>query len=222
MDSASSGAEQFMYRAGQIRLESNVLWHLEYKGYHGLKSVSDIFFVTSKQIVSQSLSPSQILDTCRLCLLLKPLVKDIVCFQLISMIMMLDTYNVLNEAISSSSVNTNTDSNRKQQQMSEQWNNEGHYSHESAAMGHDTIASSSEISPSTSISPAICGGKIYSATSHGNNSCLNEANSYPSEQVKSRNTMEHRFREIKALQNHYINLLRSHIKYSNNKYVVIM
>ena len=30
-----------MYRNGQLREESNPLWYLEFKGYHGLQSIND-------------------------------------------------------------------------------------------------------------------------------------------------------------------------------------
>ena len=94
MESATSGAEQFMFRAGQLREESNIFWSLEFKHYHGLKSVLDIPFVSVNTVACNRLNPTQLEQYYGLTKHLKPLMGDTILFHLISMIMLLDTSNL--------------------------------------------------------------------------------------------------------------------------------
>ena len=94
MESASSGAEQFMFRTGQLREEFNIFWSSEFVNYHGLKSVSDIPFVSVDTVTCQRFNQSQLGHYQSLIKYLKPLMRDTISFQLISMIMLLDTSNI--------------------------------------------------------------------------------------------------------------------------------
>ena len=91
MESATSGAEQFMFRAGQLREESNIFWGLEFKHYHGLKSVTDIPLVSVDTVACNRFNPTQLEQYYGLIKHLKPLMRDTILFHLISMIMLLDT-----------------------------------------------------------------------------------------------------------------------------------
>merc|ERR1712150_19791 len=46
MFSSATGSEQFMYRVGQLSQESDITWHFDYVGYHGLRCVSDIRLIS--------------------------------------------------------------------------------------------------------------------------------------------------------------------------------
>ena len=65
MESAKNGAEQFMFRTGQLSEERNPLWHLDFKGYHGLRSVSDIPIITifGEKLFCDQMSPKELKDT---------------------------------------------------------------------------------------------------------------------------------------------------------------
>ena len=94
MQSATSGEEQFMFRVGLLRPESNVLWHHEFTGYHGLKSVSDIQFVTTEDVACGRLSQYDLNCCYSLAKRVSPLMANPISFQLITMIMLLDTSHV--------------------------------------------------------------------------------------------------------------------------------
>ena len=91
MQSATSGEEQFMFRVGLLRPESNVLWHHEFTGYHGLKSVSDIQFVTTEDVACGRLSQYDLNCCYSLAKRVSTLMANPISFQLITMIMLLDT-----------------------------------------------------------------------------------------------------------------------------------
>jgi hypothetical protein len=95
MESASSGAEQLMFRTGQLREESNMFWSLDFKNYHGLQTVSDIPYVSINTVSCKRLEEKQLDQYRNLIKYLKPLVKDTICFQLIAMVMLLDTSDLM-------------------------------------------------------------------------------------------------------------------------------
>ena len=95
MQSADDGAEQFMFRTGQLRKQYDLFWSLQYKNYHGLQSVSDIPFVSIDTVCRQRLSSVQFDHYFGLIKYLSPLMKDSICFQLLSMVMLLDTSTIL-------------------------------------------------------------------------------------------------------------------------------
>ena len=94
MESASSGAEQFMFRTGQLREESNIFWSLEFKNFHGLRSVANIPFVSVDTVACNRFSPSQYEEYFNLIEYLKPIMRDTTSFHLISMMMLLDSSNI--------------------------------------------------------------------------------------------------------------------------------
>ena len=94
MESAASGAEQFMYRTGQLKEKSNIFWSQEFTGYHGLKSVYDIPFVTIDTVCRKKLSSVEYKHYQQLINYISPIMKDSICYHLISMIMLLDTTNI--------------------------------------------------------------------------------------------------------------------------------
>ena len=94
MESAASGAEQFMYRTGQLKEKSNIFWSQEFTGHHGLKCVSDIPFVTIDTVCRKKLSSVEYKHYQQLINYISPIMKDSICYHLISMIMLLDTTNI--------------------------------------------------------------------------------------------------------------------------------
>ena len=96
MQSAKSGEEQFMLRVGIIRPEYDVFWRQEYVGYHGLKSVSDSSFVSTEMISCGRLTPYDLHCCSSLIKRVSPLMANPISYQLITMIMLLDTTNVSN------------------------------------------------------------------------------------------------------------------------------
>ena len=83
-------------------------------------------------------------------------------------------------------------------------------------MPSKNISLPTEILSSTSIGASTGGGKVYSLSNPRNDSLVINTGPGNNKQLSKRLSIEHRFREIKSLQAHYIDLLRNHIKYSNN------
>lgn len=90
-----------MYRNGQLREESNPLWFLEFKGYHGLQSIDDFPMLTidsvSKGWAYEAVTKKQIIILKTSIKELAPLIRDTICFYLLTMVMMFDTSD-LNES----------------------------------------------------------------------------------------------------------------------------
>ena len=107
MESEIKGAGQFMYCAGQLTVESNVFWDLDFKGYHGLGSVNDIPKLSMIHVCSPSLTRCELDHYYSLMKHVCPLVKDPICFQLLSMIMLLDTSSLIeNDAVPLDAIGT--------------------------------------------------------------------------------------------------------------------
>ena len=85
-----------MLRVGIIRPEYDVFWRQEYVGYHGLKSVSDSSFVSTEMISCGRLTPYDLHCCSSLIKRVSPLMANPISYQLITMIMLLDTTNVSN------------------------------------------------------------------------------------------------------------------------------
>ena len=83
-----------MFRAGLLRSESNILWRQEFVGYHGLQSVSDIPLTTLTIVSCGRLSDYDLECCSSLGKRLAPLMRNPISFQLITMIMLLDTSNM--------------------------------------------------------------------------------------------------------------------------------
>ena len=83
-----------MYRNGQLREESNPLWFLEFKGYHGLQSIDDFPMLTidsvSKGWAYEAVTKKQIIILKTSIKELAPLIRDTICFYLLTMVMMFD------------------------------------------------------------------------------------------------------------------------------------
>ena len=90
-----------MYRNGQLREESNPLWFLEFKGYHGLQSIDDFPMLTidsvSKGWAYEAVTKKQIIILKTSIKELAPLIRDTICFYLLTMVMMFDSSD-LNES----------------------------------------------------------------------------------------------------------------------------
>ena len=94
MESASSGAQQLMFRAGQLREDTNIFWGFTFKDYRGLRNVTDVPLISLCDLKSgfvQRLTSNQLEHYRGLMGYLKPLMQDSICFQQISMVMLLDT-----------------------------------------------------------------------------------------------------------------------------------
>ena len=83
-----------MYCVGQLWEEWDLNWGLEFKDYHGLKSVNDIKFLSSSTLLSLKLTNLQLKNFYKTVNHVFPILQDNICFILISMIMMLDTSNL--------------------------------------------------------------------------------------------------------------------------------
>ena len=174
MESSNNGKEQFMYIVGQLSESTNMFWGLEFEGFHGLRSVNDMPKIGLKTLCCKRLASSELKHCQTLLKRISPLVKDAICFQLISMIMLLDTSNV---------VDCEDDTPADDDGMDNE--------HNDLEMAMDTSNNmDSHLMPSE-----------Y------------DRNEYKKKQVevntKQRLIMPDRFKEINALQKHYINLLKT-------------
>ena len=88
-----------MYTVGQLREETNVCWDLEYKGYHGLLSVNDIPRMSATAFFRRDLTKPQLDQIFGIIKFIVPLMKDPICFQLITMIMLLDTSDLIENLV---------------------------------------------------------------------------------------------------------------------------
>ena len=95
MESAPTGKEQFMFMVGQLSDKTNPFWELEFEGYHGLRSVDDIPKNSLKYVCCQRLTRSELGHYYSLLRRVTPIVRNPVCFQLFSMILLLDTSNLI-------------------------------------------------------------------------------------------------------------------------------
>ena len=118
MTTAKSGAEQFMLRVGILRPESNILWDQEFIGYHGFRDVSDIPYTAIEHICANRLTQYDLNCMSTLMKRLTPLMRNPISFQLITMIMMLDTYNILSDDTTFSEANHQSEDSFSHQQIS--------------------------------------------------------------------------------------------------------
>ena len=80
---------------GQLSEKINPFWELEFVGYHGLRSVDDIPKNSLKYVCCQRLSRSELGHYYSLLRNVTPIVRNPVCFQLFTMILLLDTSNLI-------------------------------------------------------------------------------------------------------------------------------
>ena len=119
MLSAQTGEEQFMFRAGLLRSESNILWRQEFVGYHGLQSVSDIPLTTLTIVSCGRLSEYDLECCSSLGKRLAPLMRNPISFQLITMIMLLDTSNINTTNLTPSEKQLDDDSTQSSSSLEE-------------------------------------------------------------------------------------------------------
>ena len=179
-----------MIRVGLLRPEYNVLWRQEFVGFHGLKSVSDIPFVSTEDICCGRLTPYDLHCCSSLIKRVSPLLANPISYQLITMIMLLDTSNVDNSdnGVIEQQTGLDEDSNR------------------SSSSFEECVPPLSEVyfGNDTAFQPRIqCSSKCRDPT---------EFTSMTSNARRKRTTTE-RFRSVKMLQDHYMHLLKVHCKY---------
>ena len=187
MESSNNGKEQFMYIVGQLSESTNMFWGLEFEGFHGLRSVNDMPKIGLKTLCCKRLASSELQHCQTLLQRISPLVKDAICFQLISMIMLLDTSNV---------VDCEEDTPADDDRMDNECNKE--------RFSNDNVNSPSIIEMDMDTSNNMDSYPMPSQY---------DRNKYNEKQVqvntKQRSIMPDRFKEINALQKHYINLLKT-------------
>ena len=174
-----------MFRVGLLRPESNVLWHHEFTGYHGLKSVSDIQFVTTEDVACGRLSQYDLNCCYSLAKRVSPLMANPISFQLITMIMLLDTSHV--------DVADHT--------IPETQNRFDDDSLQSSSSFEECVPSLSELYFGNDISfqPRV--------------ECYKEGLTCGKNNKRRRQDAKERFQGVKLLQGHYMHLLKVHCKY---------
>ena len=185
MESAADGRTQFMYSIGQLSEKYNLFWDQEFKGYHGLKSMDDIRRLSMNNLCCHRFGRTQLDHYYSLLKLVSPVVKDEICFQLMSMIMMFDTSNLIEDNISK----LDTDENLRCSPLKPL-----------------------EFDKSTRQSSLDMNSKTVLAVSNGINDTINSnhdiAYNVISENRKA--NLQKGFDEIKGLQKRYIYLLHRH------------
>ena len=83
-----------MFRTGQLTVESNPLWYLDFKGVHGIKNCSQLPYFTMDNSDWPMLTATQNSRLKELLHYLRPLMQDTTFFYLVAMILMLDTSNL--------------------------------------------------------------------------------------------------------------------------------
>ena len=177
-----------MLRVGLLRPEYNVLWSQEFIGFHGLKSVSDIPFVSTEDVCCRRLTPYDLHCCSSLIKRVSPLMANPISYQLITMIMLLDTTNV-----------SNTDNTVHETRFDED------SSHSSSSF-EECVPPLSEVyfGNDTPFQPRIqCSSKYKDPT---------DFTPMTSNVRKQRSTKE-RFRSVIMLRDHYMHLLKVHCKY---------
>ena len=112
MESATNGREQFMYVVGQLSERDNEFWALEFEGYHGLRSANDIPQLHIDHVCGGRLTTSQLEYCHSLLIQVVSVIRDPICFQLISMIMLLDTTDLVDDDdVSHNAMDTEGDPN---------------------------------------------------------------------------------------------------------------
>ena len=205
MQSAKNGAEQFMFRAGQLSEELNPFWHLEFKSYHGLRSVSDIPILTifGEKLFCDQMSPNEIKETRNLIETLKPLMKDNICFHLICMIMMLDTSNLFENTLEVS-LDISTKINNREIDYHDSKNCDIPFSPLKSRIQESPVSSE----------PLFTHDKLH-CSKVDQNKIIDTKTSLTASSLTN-TTTEERFRNIKTLQTHYIHLLQKYCSYSED------
>lgn len=168
-----------MYAIGQLTEEYDLFWDQEFNGYHGLKSMEAITRISMNGMCGQKLTQTELQHYYTLMSRVCPIVKDEICFQLLSMVIMFDT-TAMSEDDS----------------ISFYWDDNSNQSLNSLETAGSTSSSGAINSPWLSISDV-------------NTNNAGSGNMAHNESVPEPNTTRHNgFGEIKVLQRHYIYLLR--------------
>ena len=181
MESAEDGKRQFMYANGQLSEEYDLFWDKEFKGYHGLQSMDDIKMISMNSMCSQKLTQTELDHYYMLMRRVCPMMRDEICFQLLSMVMMFDTTNLIEDdslsLVGDDNSNTSTDS----------------------------------LGPSRSVSPPRNRSSGEPPTMANTNSANKDGSSSMEHDgilLGPKTNTQNGFGEIKVLQKHYIHLLR--------------
>ena len=179
-----------MVRVGLLRPEYDVFWSQEFVGYHGLKSVSDFPFVSTEMIACGRLTPYDLHCCSSLIKRVSPLMANPISYQLITMIMLLDTTNVSNTDNTVHETQTRFDEDS---------------SHSSSSF-EECVPPLSEVyfGNDTPFQPRIqCSGKYVDSKD------LTPMTS----NARGKLSTKERFRSVKMLRDHYMHLLKVHCKY---------
>ena len=170
-----------MFCFGQLNEKTNVIWSLDFEGYRGLRSVDDLVRLTMKNVCCERLTGAELTRYYSLVKHVTPLMQNSVCYQIICMVMLLDTSNLVD--IEMEDIPSNL-------------------------MEHDFECSSSS-SPSAYIkSNDVNAIKDTTQRKYGGNSKKDD--SFMEMSKKKKPGLEERFKEIKVLQKHYIELFKTH------------
>ena len=176
-----------MYIVGQLCESTNVFWELEFEGYHGLRSVNDIPKIGLDTVCCNRLTRSELDHYNGLLKHIAPLIRDAICFQLMSMIMLLDTSNIIDcDDICSDDIEDNEYNALRVCQEDDS----------SPSMPKITFDESSEMKNS------------YPISSQDNKSSCNNEKQVQVHTKQKPSTAE-RFKEINTLQKHYMYLLKT-------------
>ena len=207
MFSSATGSEQFMYRVGQLSQESDITWHFDYVGYHGLRCVSDIRLISIENFCGQRLKPDEINQCSNLVKRLSPLIKDPITFHLISIIALLDTSNLIKGYFTS--FDSIIEDTKKVAP--------GNTSHWTCNENARDLANSFE-----SCAPEVSDVFLGDDDMHLNTAAITipttpNRTDLSCVEKKHRNyILEKRFQGIMSLQKHYIHLLQNYCKHSDS------
>ena len=188
MEAATNGREQFMYVVGQLNERGNEFWALEFEGYHGLRSVNDIPHLGLDTVCCGRLSTPEIEHYHSLLRQVVSVLRDPICFHLISIILLLDTSNLYD------------------------YDDDARNAMDSECKPNDF----SEVITVT-LSEAMEEGDVSGLSASSSYDDQNKAQMGDIElRKKKKPCMEERFKEIKSLQKFYILLLRKHCMTMSN------
>ena len=188
-----------MYRYGQLTEESNPLWYLEFKGYHGLKCLNNLPFFNIENFCNKArrdiFSKEQIATANQMIRELTPIVRDSICFYLITMVLMLDTSNLKDKEYPAENKNPQYSLEPVNLEDSQCKTDPSKLQHPVASTLSKTL---------NEVNPVVL------------SSNENSSNLSAEEKSEMRSEIQQRFQEITRLRDNYLNLLRTRCKESSN------
>ena len=184
MESAVTGREQFMFMVGQLSEKINPFWDLEFVGYHGLRTVNDIPKNSLKYVCCQRLSRSELGHYYSLLKNVTPIVRHPICFPLFTMILLLDTSNLIDLDIESDEESMEDSENFLE------------------FIDDETVPAIRHSQDEYNGTSEPC-----SITNHEDQHDI-KGKEVQNTHKQKKPKMDERFKEIQQLQNHYISLLR--------------